>query len=71
MRNKNMMIMGIVMVICQVMVMAGFGLLFAYDAGTRVMISSSTATMIIAGTFLVLVNILAIGLISYGAADSE
>ena len=70
MRNKNMMIMGIVMIICQVMVLAGFGLLFAFDAGSQVMVSTNTATMIIAGTFLVLVNILAIGLISYGTADN-
>jgi len=69
MRNKNMMIMGIVMVLCQFIVLGAFGLVFAYDAGSTIMIPSDTATMIVSVTFLILINIAAVVFISYGASD--
>ena len=71
MKNKNMMMMGIVMIICQIIVLGMFGLLFAYDAGTRIMIPNTIATAIVVATFLTLINVLALILISYGASDSQ
>jgi hypothetical protein len=69
MRNKMMMAMGLGMVAIQILVFALFGLLLAYDAGSTVMIAKDTATMIVAGTFFVTLNIAAIGFIIYGALD--
>lgn len=71
MRNKNMMIMGIVMVICQVMVLGIFGLIFTLDYGMTVMIPKDAATKIIVGTFFTLINLVSLGFIVYGASDKN
>jgi len=69
MKNKNMMIVGIAMIAFQFMVMIVIGLVSAYAAGSVIMIPSGQAS--ICSLFLVLINLLSIGFICYGASDNE
>ena len=71
MKNKNMMIVGIAMIAFQFMVMIVIGLVSAYAAGSVIMIPKGQASLIICSVFLVLINLLSIGLICYGASENE
>jgi len=57
MKNKNMMITGIVMMICQFLALVGVALIFAFNHLSTISIQKETAALIIGGVFFGLILI--------------